>query len=240
MIVDRSDVGHLSALRVVSGIELLVDADRVWVRGSSWNEDLERLLKLISTGDKFWIDAAGLMTRWNETVPCDRLLDGNWRRIDEALSPELPVAGFATRHELSVAWRLLRDDEPHEASVLKTDWSTWRDYALNAPLVRLNRLTYAASSDGRALIRGVPLPPLPGQYYCEQHGIAVPAGWRLAPKVGSRTLRDIWKLNDDDFVLCEANGSYALIPDDQFVAATRSSIRLTDAAMTSQPSTVSG
>ena len=113
-----------------------------------------------------------------------------------------------------------------EPNVMVLDASTWSDYAIRAAEIRLSRWTYALSEDGTVVVRGVPLPALNGRRFVEQSGIAIPAGHRCDPPLDAKIIRKVLGLADDEFALLSSEGGWDRIRDDQFVQATRSSIRL--------------
>jgi hypothetical protein len=103
----------------------------------------------------------------------------------------------------------------------------WRDYAVAAPQIRLNCLSFAASDDSQALVRGEPLPPLPGTRFVEVSGVAVPLGWTWWPAVDAEVVRQALGFAEYDLALFTSAGECELIVADDFVRATRSAVRLT-------------
>ncbi len=99
----------------------------------------------------------------------------------------------------------------------------WR----RAPQIRLNRWCFAAAADGRVVVRGVPVAPLPGTPYVEQAGVAVPAGWAIAPELPEKVLSKVLQVEPGGLVLLDPNGSLQRIAASDFVRATRSAIRAT-------------
>jgi hypothetical protein len=93
--------------------------------------------------------------------------------------------------------------------------------------VRLERLTFAASADGRALVRGRPLPPIPGTRYYERAGVAVPCGWGWPSWLTAELVRAALVIAPGTLALFSPAGTWEEIPADQFVRATRSAARLT-------------
>ena len=101
------------------------------------------------------------------------------------------------------------------------------------------------SDSDEVLIRGQPLPPIPGQRLVEQAAglenrptgrveraaVAIPAGWRFDPTIDTESICQILSLNSGDLLVFGADSSMESIPESVFVRATRSAIRLTDDAM---------
>src|SRR5262249_52549002 len=140
---------------------------------------------------------------------------------------ELPVATLAAHCSERIAIAL----EPASASdapdLLVCALADWSDYATRAPQVRLERLTFAASADGRAVVRGTPLPPIPGTRYYERAGVAVACGWGWPSWLTAELVRAALNIETGAVALFSPAGTWEEIPADQFVQATRSAVRLT-------------
>ena len=108
----------------------------------------------------------------------------------------------------------------------------WSAYGATAPQVRLACWSFAANSTGLVLVRGTPLPPLPGTRFVETDGIAVPLGFAWSPAVPAAVLRRVFKLEKDDALLWTADGVRRRIAAGDWVRATRSAVRLTCDALT--------
>jgi hypothetical protein len=93
--------------------------------------------------------------------------------------------------------------------------------------VRLEKLTFAASADGRILVRGTPLPPIAGTRYYARAGIAVPCGWGWPSWLTVELVRAALEIAPGTVALFSPAGTFEEIPADQFVHATRSAVRLT-------------
>src|SRR5207248_2131641 len=116
------------------------------------------------------------------------------------------------------------------ASVLVTALADWVAYATTVPAIRLRPLRFAAAADGRALVRGTPLPPIQGRRYTEAAGLAVPAGFDWSPPVEPAVLRKLLGLGDGDLALFDEDATYERIDASQFARATRSAARATAAS----------
>ena len=114
----------------------------------------------------------------------------------------------------------------------------WAAYAVAAPQVRLDRWRFAVAGDGRVAVHcqfqsrqvtnlSYILPPLPGQRWVEQEGIAVPAGWTWSPAVETAILRQVFGLAAGDLALWHTDGTWERIAADEFVRSTRTAVRET-------------
>jgi hypothetical protein len=96
--------------------------------------------------------------------------------------------------------------------------------------MRLRPLQFAASGN-QALIRGQPMPPLPGCRYVIHGGIAVPAGFHWDPPVSREVLRRRLNVGADALAVWHEDGTFTPVLLEQMIAATRSSVRATARAL---------
>jgi hypothetical protein len=160
-------------------------------------------------------------------VPQGWLPQGPWTAIGRWMGFELPPALLAGRGDATVSPALVRSDRMREASLLLARFDLWAAYAIEAPQIRLDRWRFAVAADGRVAIHGRPLPPLPGQRWVEQEGIAVPAGWTWTPAIEAALLRQVFGLAEGDVALWHADGAWERIAAEEFVRATRVAVRET-------------
>ena len=149
----------------------------------------------------------------------------------ESLAPwlkvTLPAAHFAGMLASRVQVRLVRANAVCASNVILTNVRDWSVYGADAPQVRLDRWHFAAAGDGRVVVRGVPLPPLAGENFVEEHGIGIPAGWKCYPEVPTQVLRSVFQVDNQDLVLLCQDDTHERIRGSCFVRASRSAIRLT-------------
>ena len=81
--------------------------------------------------------------------------------------------------------------------------------------------------DGRVVLRGKPLPPIPGKRLVEVEGIAVPCGFAWTPPVDAEVVREILGLLPGDLALLEADGTHERIESSAFVPGSRAAARTT-------------
>ena len=113
------------------------------------------------------------------------------------------------------------------ASLLRTSAATWVAYGETAAQVRLDRWTFAINDNGDVLIRGQPLPPIPGDRLVEVEGIVVPAGWTWSPALAASVLRQVCGLETGELALLHPDGGWERVSASCFVRASHSAIRQT-------------
>jgi MoxR-vWA-beta-propeller ternary system domain bpX2 len=172
-------------------------------------------------------------------VPCGYLPEGDWQPLADYLLLELPqVAGDDRVAEIDgrqadaqlafgqVAISIRRGGPLREPNLLLTGRDAWAAYGSTAPQARLDRCHFALDARGRCLVRGNPLPPVPGARLVEEQGIAVPGGWQWQPRVDAAVIRELLHLEAGELARFDTDGTWELIEPTDWVFATRSAIRL--------------
>ena len=221
----RADARLAASLRLRANVEACESGDDLWLRGAGMTEDLDVELRKIAPEQRYDVLPDGQLKPDGLRIPEGKLPRADWRPLIEYITPEAPPAaspGVVERLSL----KLVRSETEKPATLLVTTFHAFADYAETAPSLRLDPLRFAADG-GRALLRGTPLPPLPGTRYVEEHGVAVPAGWSFSPSVGTAVIRALLELDGDDVALFATDGSFERIRAAQFVPARRSAVRLT-------------
>jgi hypothetical protein len=222
----RESVASLGRLRLVPRLSVCVEGEEVWLQGETTEETLEKALRGLPGARRFSIFPDRQLLAAGTRVPNGYLSEGPWQPLAKWLGVTLDAAALAGKIGESVAVRLVRSTSSREANVLVTTLATWKGYGGSAPQVRLERWSFAVSDSGDVVVRGTPLPPLPGQPYVEREGIAVPAGWEWRPPVDAVVLRDVLGLTASDLALLHPDEAWDRVPAGAFVLAARSAIRL--------------
>jgi hypothetical protein len=215
------------AFRLRTDIEVNAREQDLWLRGPDLTEDLDRALRKLPGAERFTVSPDRRLTPIGARVPTGTLPAEGWRPLSSWLVPAPQPAALAGELPSSVDLRLVRTDRERPATVLMTTLADWVVYATTAPAVRLRPLRFAAAADGRALVRGTPLPPIQGRRYAEAAGVALPLGYEWAPPVEPAVVRKLLGLEEADLALFDEDGSYERIDAGQFARATRSAARAT-------------
>lgn len=223
----RAAAPAAGAIRLLPGVQVCEAGDELWLRGDGLDDALELALRKIPGAKRFTTDTRGRLFPPGARLPKGRLPDAGWLPLSQWLAPRPQTAALQGRMPPRIALRLVRSDRERRANVLVTALGAWAEYVRNAPLVRLKPLRFAASADGRVLVRGEPLPPIPGERCVERDGLAVPAGLEWSPPVDPAVLRDVLGLEDGDLALLDAEAGHERVFASDFVQASRESVRLT-------------
>jgi hypothetical protein len=217
----------LGPLRRWSGVEACEVEATVWLRASHLEDEQWERCRHLPGADRYTVLDDGQLLPVGHLAPRGYLPGGGWQPLAQWLAVAAPTADTTCRPPTPSALKLVRSTESCEPNLLLTTFAAWSAYTTTAPQVRLARWSFAADRDGHVAIRGTPLPPLLGQRFVEEEGVAVPAGWTWSPRVDAVVLRDVFGLDADDVALWNTGGSWQRIAADAWVQATRSAVRLT-------------
>ena len=226
----EKDASALASLRLIQGLEAGAENQFVWLRGQRGDEGLGRRLSALPAHGRFeWLPDDRLR-RLERRIPSERLPPLRWQPLNIWLQVQFPTGAMPASEPKPVSLQLVRSAEERDAELLVTRLDEWVQFARQAPLVRLDRLQFAVDASGRVLVRGKPLPPLPGGRFVLHGNIAVPAGFTWQPAVGQDVLIRAFGIGSDALALWEENGTIAPLHLEQFVPATRSAVRATHLA----------
>jgi hypothetical protein len=221
----------LGSVRRWSGLETLERSPLVWLRAGRLEDEQWELVRRLPGADRYTVLDDGQLLPVGGIVPRGRLPDGVWQPLDRWLAVELPTADEPAAAPSPASLQLVRSVVEREATWLQTSLAAWTAYVALAPQVRLARWSFVADRRGRIVVRGAPLPPLPGLRFVDHSGIVVPVGFTWSPHLPADVLRETFDLQKDDSLLWTPDGACERIAADDWVQATRSAARLTrDAA----------
>lgn len=215
----------LARCRLVPGLEVADEPGSIWVRGPELKEAQQQMLRAIPRADWFEIDPQDRLRQEGRRLSSGSLPQLTWRPIDEAIPVALPRAGFAGTPLRPAGLELVRTSDPRTPNLLLVTRDEWSRYGETAPLVRLTAWKFAADATLRILVCGLPLPPLPGQLFVEEGGIALPAGWAFSPAIPASVLHDALGLARGDIALFTPEGTWEHLAEGDFVPASRAAIR---------------
>jgi len=230
--IDREDIGALACLRLISGVEVGEDGMLIWVRGKQGDEQLaSRLLRFPSRQKYEWL-APNQLRQVDRRIPMERLPDLRWQPLDAWLQVEMPTAALPANPPKAIPLRLVRSTLEREPELLLTGIEEFKRFGATAAQARLNRLQFAANVHCQVLVRGLPLPPLPGVRFVLHGGsVAVPAGFSWHPGVGVDALMRCFGASGGALVVWNEDGKITRFHSEQFVPASRSAIRTTGEVM---------
>lgn len=223
--LDPAAAHALGRLRRHDGIEILETPDAIWLRGDVLDEALELDLRKLPGALRSTVAADGALIPVGSRVPTHRLPPGTWVPLRDRVTVDVGTIALPAAVERRAAVRLVRVSAEAPASVVVASVDDWKSFVERAPVIRLAPLTFAASRDGRACIRGAPPPPIPGRRLVERDGVAVECGWAWDPPLDPAAMRALLNLAPSDFALFASDASVEIIPARSFVPAARPAVR---------------
>ena len=224
----------MAALRRQPGIEVAEDITHTWLRGRPADEKLLMLLAAIPATARYeWYPKTGRLRLLNERIPAHMLPEASWQPLAAWLQVDVSEAALPGNLPEPVVPELIRSANELESSVLLTTLTDLEHFVLYAPQVRFERLQFAATDNGHALIRGTPLPPVAGRrYVLHEECIAVPAGFAWMPAVSAKVLKQLFNVNNAALILWNEDGTIITLPGEQFIPLTRRAFLATQRAVT--------
>lgn len=219
------DAGALASLRLVPGVEVSVTETAVWARCQHLDESLDATIRGLPVVTRYtWLEE-DLLLEEGRRIPSGKLPSPPWVPIAHWMVPRLPLTASTAELPEPENLSLKRSTLEAPAHLLLTSLQDWNAYASTACEIRLAHLSFAINNLGQTLIRGNPLPPLPGQRWTEVEGVGIPLGYVWYPTVSSATLARVWGANPHRLVLWHPDGHAEWIQSEQFIPASRSNVR---------------
>jgi hypothetical protein len=225
--IHESDVATLGALRAVDGVEVGRRDGVLWLRGATSDESINLELRKLPSMERYEILDNNRLRPSRSLIVSETLPELSWKPLRQWLQLEMPEAVYSGVPTGRVSLVLRRAASEQEAGILLVNLRDWAAYAVRAPLIRLRHLVYAVNGRGQALVRGKPLPSLPGEQFVDHGGLAVPVGFHWSPSVDVEVVKQAFGIGDNQLVLWRADGSLSSIAREQLVPVTRSGVRLT-------------
>jgi hypothetical protein len=231
----REDAASIGALRLAPGIEVGDAGAVIWLRGKPGDERLDTRLAALPARERYEWLASNQLRQIHHRIPGARLPELRWQPLDAWLQIEIPTSAIPAYPPSAVALRLARCAQERPPDLLLTTLDEMVGFAATAAQVRLARLQFAANHKGNVLVRGQPLPPVPGRRFVICGGVAVPAGFSWTPHVGEDVLARRFAVSGDALAVWNEDGSISRLHGEQFVPLSRSAIRATQQALIEPP-----
>jgi len=233
----RADACRLAPLRLAPGVEVGEVGDVVWLRGERAAAGLRRLLAALPARDRFvWVLPSALC-RVGSRIPAYRLPEIRWEPLASWLRVTAPASALPGRLPGTVRLALVESSEEAEPTMLETDPGALREFVRTAARLRMAGLQFAVSMEGRVLVRGRLLPPLPGRRWVGHGRVWVPAGYRWAPAVAVGVVEQVLRVAANEIVVWEparstgGSDGFVRLTTEQFVPLTPAAVRATFAEL---------
>ena len=204
----------------------------MWARGSGTESEVEQILTQMPSSRFFEVVHHDRLRPRGRLLPTGRLPDVRWVPLREWLSFRIATPALPGELSGSAELRLVVDHAGPAADsgeeLLLCNVEAFREFLLRNPLHRLRPLRFVINDAcSEVLVRGKPLPSIPGERFVLQAGVATPVGLAWSPPVGASVIRAWLGLRDGTMALWRADGGglggggISEIAEDAFVAASR-------------------
>lgn len=221
-----SNASWLGRWRTAPGFEACEVAGQVWVRGPESAE-----WALLPAQARYSLDDMGRLVPAGKRLPVARLPEGAWQPLSEFLRVRPPAAALPALHLAPIAWAPVPSEQMREPGLIVLSLASFARWALETLSARLRGLQFAADETGRVCVRGPLLPSLPGEIWCLEGGVAVPAGWALPLGITSVLVARSLRLGSGEIALLHPDGTSERLPAEAFLPVTRSAVRATAAGL---------
>ncbi len=229
--IAREDAASLGELRLADGLEVAGDGDSIWLRGKSGDERLAVRLSALPACERHEWLPSGQLRRIDQRIPVRQLPVLEWHPLGTWLRVQAPAAAIPANAPKPISLRLVRTTREREPELLLAALDELECFARDAAQVRLACLHFAANADGFAMVRGRPLPPVPGHRFVLSGNVAVPAGYSWEPEVGIDVLARCFRVSGDALAIWNEGGSITRLEGEQFIPLTRRAIRASREAL---------
>lgn len=227
IILAEKDAGALGRVRCWPGAQAARQDGVVWLRGIFAKDRPPVAIRQLPAVKTYRAGEGGLLFPEGALTPVGELPRLNWQSLKDFIPVELPVSALPGRVTEQAPVRLVASGRAEQGAALLTTRDAWANWVETAPSVRLQCLHFAASADGKALILGAAMPPLPGRELWMRHQILLPAGFDFEYPVVSELIQRKYNPGKQAMLLFDENGRFDKIDGKSFVRATRSAVRMT-------------
>lgn len=216
----------VSNLRGLPKVDAATAEGAVWLRGESEENELPAELVRIQA-DVFRLRPPDGLAAWGSEIPVARLPELDWQPLNEVTRPliESPLLPGQVGESMSLS--LVKSvDVDREPNVLLVSLALLVKWVGSTAEIRFENLRFAAGYDGTAVIRGTPIPSLPGARFVEVDGVAAPLGQTWDPPVPATIVARAMLLSPGDLALFRGD-DWERIEAANFVPVSRAAVRLT-------------
>lgn len=231
MNIARDDWETLAPLRRATGIEVGETDGLIWLRGNQNDGQLDPKLATLPALGRYEFIAPNKLRRINQRIPAMHLPEMRWHPLSTWLQTAMPMAAFPANKPHPLPLQLVRATEERDPQLLMAALPDVKNFADNAPRIRLERLHFAANAQGVVIMRGKPLPPISGRRFVLHGNIAVPVGFSWQPAVHANVLASSLSVSTETLLLWNEDGTITRLREEQFVPLTRSAIQATEQAL---------
>ena len=218
----RTQAKALAKLHNIPEVRVGEIGEVVWARGIGTESELEQILTRVPSSRFFEVVHHDRLRPRGRLLPTGRLPDVRWVPLGEWLFIDVPTPSSPGRIESLAELRLVSDYSRSGEELLVCTIDAFRKFVLESPLHRLRPLRFVVSDAlSEVLVRGQPLPSIPGERFVLDAGIATPVGRAWAPGVGASVVRSWLGLREGTLAVWRADGGISEVTENDFVQPSR-------------------
>lgn len=223
--LDPDAAAALGPHRARAGWRICEEAGGLWLRCPAEDSDAAAALPCLG---RYRLDGSGeRLIPAGGTLPVVASPGGPWVKLADWLTPKPPSSVLPGRVARRLVVRLSRSGVEQPAATVLTDLRTLTTWAESASRVRMRELKFAASSDGRVLVRGTPLPAVSGLAFYVRGALLLPCGWELVAPLRADWVERSLSLPKDATALLHDDARVEVISQEGFAPLTLAALRLT-------------
>lgn len=222
----RSEAASLGRLRLSEELEVAETVQLIWLRIPDGTAASETILAGLPALSRRRLEPDLKLYEADHRLPDGKLPEHlRWTKLRDWLKVQAPQSTLAGTLPERVAVRIIRGGDMREADTLLLPISEFAGYISSAPEVRISRWRFAVNDQGKVIVVGSPIPPLPGQRFVSENQVAWPLGWRLEPHLSTAVIARCAGLNRGDLLLWDIDQTIHLIRNEQWLPVTRAAVR---------------
>lgn len=237
--IPKTSAPFLVPMKRFSNVRVAEVDDYIWLQGEPVSQkerlDVEECLRRISGALRFDRRRDGQLVPSGMTLPSSRLpqlTEGGWAFLTDWITFGLPESALPGTVDNLAEIEIVRRNSSYanqtqQPTILVCRIQEFVAWADNASAHRVGRLSFACNHQGVVIVRGKPLPLLPGKTFVDYEQVAIETGCSWWPVFSIDTLKGILRLGDSQLLLCQPGEKFQSIELNDFVAATRAGIRAT-------------
>lgn len=230
IVIFRLDAEHkdfLGLIRHWTNLEMAMDHTKIWLKGISEDQAKDEAFLSIPFLESFTIVDDKLFPK-GKKVPLQPVPENlHWELLYKALPIQFPKQNhnfFGVGEKVKI--NLVPSASKKEPIGMMTTKELFKNYVLEAPKVRLQNLKWIVMNH-RVLVIGTPVLPIQGQTFWQQGRHFLPTGYDLEYPILSNKIAKKITTNEDQVLVWNKDGQYALIGLNQFRPLSIGSLRLT-------------
>jgi hypothetical protein len=226
LLIDKNNIEDLGALRNWSNARIGFDGNDVWLKDLDFAQINSPEVKSIPY-KKIYEEKNGKLYPAGSLLPEGNAPSLLWTPVDRGLPVKLPSFNhnfFGIRKKITM--KLVASEKENTAVAILTSLASLKKYVEKAPAVRLQKISWVMIGP-KALLLGTPLLPVPGETYWQREDLLIPAGYDFDLYAMSGALNKKLNPEKNNWVICNRDQSFTLVPKNSLKNLSIGSFRLT-------------